>query len=38
MLSKENEELRKSQKVKGSAEVTIMALEERLFALDNLNK
>ena len=37
-LTKDNEELRAATKVKGSAEVTIIALEERIHALDNRNK
>lgn len=37
-LMKENEELTAAQKIKGTAEVTIIALEERIFALENLNK
>ena len=37
-LTKENEELMAKQKVKGAAETTIIALEERIFALQNQNK
>ena len=37
-LQRENEELRASQKIKGSAEVTIIALEQRITTLENLNK
>ena len=37
-LQRENEELRASQKIKGSAEVTIIALEQRITTLESLNK
>ena len=37
-LTKENEELKAAQKIKGSAEVTIIALEERIHSLTNINK
>ena len=32
-LTKENEELMAKQKIKGAAETTIIALEEKIFAL-----
>jgi len=37
-LLKDNEELKAAQKIKGTAEVTIIALEERIYALDGANK
>ena len=37
-LQRENDELRASQKIKGSAEVTIIALEQRITTLESLNK
>lgn len=37
LLMKENEEYKAKQKIKGSAEVTIMALEERVYQLENKN-
>jgi len=37
-LMQENAELTAKQKIKGSAEVTIIALEERVHQLDNLTK
>lgn len=37
-LLQENEKLEASQKIKGTAEVTIIALEERIYALDGANK
>jgi len=37
-LLKDNEELKAAQKIKGTAEVTIIALEERIYALDSANK
>jgi len=38
MLTKENEELRAGQKIKGTAEVTIIALEEQIYALRRDNE
>ena len=37
-LTKENEELMAKQKIKGAAETTIISLEEKIFALQNMNK
>ena len=34
-LTKENEELMAKQKIKGAAETTIIALEEKIFDLQN---
>ena len=37
-LMQENAELQAKQKIKGTAEVTIIALEEKIYQLDNLTK
>lgn len=37
-LTKENEQLMAKHAIKGAAETTIIALEERIFALQNINK